>query len=123
MNIDIDDIESRINEGIYGDDRMTATGRDDAFSALAALLAEVERLRGEVSYLRACVPPTRPTDYGHEVWAAALRAEVAAERAAVVAYLREAATKWGWGAPGAATALNHAADIIERGEHRRKEEP
>ena len=46
---------------------------------------------------------------------------VAQERAAVVAWLREAATKWGWGAPGAATALNHAADIIERGEHRREE--
>jgi hypothetical protein len=45
MTIDLDDIESRINEGIYGDDRMTDTGRDDAFSALAALLAEVERLR------------------------------------------------------------------------------
>ena len=51
----------------------------------------------------------------------ALRVEVREERAAVVAWLREAATKWGWGAPGAATALNHAADIIERGEHRREE--
>ena len=58
---------------------------------LTALVAEVERLHAEVSYLRACVPPTRPTDYGHEVWTAALRAEVAAERAAVVSWLRECA--------------------------------
>ena len=33
--IDLDVIESRINDGIYGDDRMTDTARDDAFSALA----------------------------------------------------------------------------------------
>jgi hypothetical protein len=52
MAIDLDSIESRINEGIYGDDRMTDTGRDDAFAALAALVAEVERLRGENSRLR-----------------------------------------------------------------------
>jgi hypothetical protein len=45
MTIDLDDIESRINDGIYGDDRMTATARDDAFSALAEIIAEVERLR------------------------------------------------------------------------------
>ena len=45
MNIDLADIESRINEGIYGDVRMTDTGRDDAFSALAEIIAEVERLR------------------------------------------------------------------------------
>lgn len=61
------------------------TDAELAAERMAALRAEVERLRGEVSYLRACVPPTRPTDYGHEVWTAALRAEVAAERAAVVA--------------------------------------
>ena len=90
---------------------------------LAALRAEVERLRGEVSYLRACVPPTRPTDYGHEVWTAALRAEVAAERVAVVAWLRAEC-----GSPGHEERFcaycnvrrNIAADI-ERGEHRRKE--
>jgi len=73
MTIDLDDIERRINDGIYGDDRFRDT-QDDAFSALAALLNEVEQLRTEVSYLRACVPPTRPTDYGHEAWTAALDA-------------------------------------------------
>jgi hypothetical protein len=86
------------------------TDAEIAAERLTALLdAERENtvLRAEVSYLRACVPPTRPTDYGHEVWTAALRAEVAAERAAVVAWLREA------------PALRHYADCIERGEHRR----
>ena len=86
------------------------TDAELAAERLAALRAEVERLRGEVSYLRACVPPTRPTDYGHEVWTAALRAEVAAERAAVVAWLRDE-MHHGW-----------EADAIERGEHRREEE-
>ena len=79
---------------------------------------EVERLRAEVSYLRACVPPTRPTDYGHEVWTAALRAEVAAERAAVVAFLRASVS------PGFADDLYDGvrwrADEIENGEHRRE---
>jgi len=42
MPIDLADIERRINEGIYGDDRMTNADFDDAFSALAALLAELE---------------------------------------------------------------------------------
>jgi hypothetical protein len=84
------------------------------------LLAEVERLRGEVSYLRACVPPTRPTDYGHEVWTAALRAEVAAERAAVVAWLRSQVSQ---AAGDDDYAYDHAADVIERGEHRREGEP
>jgi len=98
--------------------RAQVDGRDDAFSALAALLAEVERLRGEVSYLRACVPPTRPTDYGHEVWAAALRAGVAAERAAVVVYLRGLADDYGVCLD---LSLAEQADIIERGEHRKED--
>jgi hypothetical protein len=44
MTIDLDDIEGRISDGIWGD-RETDTQRDDAFSALATLVAEVERLR------------------------------------------------------------------------------
>jgi inorganic triphosphatase YgiF len=84
--------------------------------------AVVERLRAEVSYLRACVPPTRPTDYGHEVWTAALveakkdgaRSEVAErvaeERAAVVAWLEKA----GW--------MPSLVEVFRRGEHRREEE-
>jgi len=84
--------------------------------------AVVERLRAEVSYLRACVPPTRPTDYGHEVWTAALveakkdgaRSEVAErvaeERAAVVAWRENA----GW--------MPSLVEVFRRGEHRREEE-
>ena len=80
----------------------------DAERENTALRAEVERLRAEVSYLRACVPPTRPTDYGHEVWTAALRAEVRTERAAVVAWLFR-------------NHYDDTAERIERGEHRREE--
>ena len=101
-------------------------GRDKERAAVVAWLhrpgpldergpEEVERLRAEVSYLRACVPPTRPTDYGHEVWTAALRAEVAAERAAVVAWLRTTQPTRMW------AALLDASDAIERGEHRQTE--
>ena len=79
-------------------------------------VAEIERLRAEASYLRACVPPTRPTDYGHEVWTETVRDAVGAERAAVVAYLREL---------GAINAMLspylRVADDIENGEHRREE--
>ena len=93
MTFDLQDIESRINEGIYGDDRMTDTGRDEAFAALAVLLDEVERLR----------------------------ADVVAERAAVVSWLRECALD-----PEATGAemrlLQDHASRIERGEHRREEE-
>ena len=92
MRIDLDDIESRINDGIYGDDRMSNTARDDAFSALAVLLAEVERLRGEADR----------------------------ERAAVVAWLRECALDPE--TTGAEMRLFQAqATAIERGEHRREE--
>jgi hypothetical protein len=89
-----------------------------------ALVAEVERLRGEVSYLRACVPPTRPTDYGHEVWTAALRAEVAAERAAVVAWLDAQLPDIDFceGCGQRGTTVDRIADCIERGEHRREED-
>jgi len=87
-----------------------------------ALVAEVEHLRAMVAALRASVPPTRPTDYGHEVWTAALRAALDAERAAVVAWLRELAD-----APETyveeAIALREASACISRGEHRREEEP
>ena len=93
-----------------------------------ALVAEVERLRGEVSYLRACVPPTHPSDYGHEAWSAALveakkegaRSAVEerdAERAAVVAWLRaESRVVLG----DAKRLLAWASTQVERGEHRRE---
>ena len=93
----------------------------DAERENTALRAEVERLRGEVSYLRACVPPTRPTDYGHEVWTAALRAEVAAERAAVVAWLREVSEPRFPRNEQEQGIVFRLAHKIERGEHRRGE--
>ena len=54
--IDLDDIESRINEGIYGDD-LLALRAGDVLVLLtpAALLAEVKRLRGEADRERAAV--------------------------------------------------------------------
>ena len=52
MSLDLDEIESRIADGIYGDDRLPRAARDDAFSALAEIIAEVERLRAEVERLR-----------------------------------------------------------------------
>jgi len=94
MNIDIDDIESRINDGIYGGDHMSDTQRDDAFAALAEILAEVETLR----------------------------AEVVAERVAVVAWLRAGASNHrGFGVRLIGDELDAYADHIERGEHRREE--
>jgi hypothetical protein len=86
-------------------------------STVTRLRAEALGQRAEASYLRACVPPTHPTDYGHEVWTAALRAEVAAERAAVVAWLRSEIDD----DDNSACVLTYAANAIERGEHRRKE--
>jgi hypothetical protein len=82
------------------------------------------RERAEASYLRACVPPVHPADYGHEVWSATLRAEVAAERAAVVAWLREQ-REYGTDAllgQGFANVCHILSNEIERGEHRSEEE-
>lgn len=81
---------------------------------LPALVAEVEHLRATVSALRASVPPSRPRDYGHEVWTTALREAAEAERAAVVAWLRREIKKCG--------CDDDTASCIERGEHRREEE-
>jgi hypothetical protein len=107
MTIDLADIESRINDGIYGDDRMTDTQRDDAFSALAVLLAEVERLREML--LNAGWPRE-----AEELAALARRHERAAERDAVVAWLNAEAERVDCG------HIEDLADRIERGEHRRE---
>ena len=223
MSIDLDDIENRIATGIYGDDRMSKEERNDSFSALAEIIAEVSDLRqtldatekerdqwldaaldrrqavhdadalrtgvhlalnpeggvngwrpsrgvdalidlaltvredaedaekgaracdqivalldgipveapcpeaarvaallAEASFLRACVPPVHPGDYGHEAWAEAVRAAVAEERAAVVAWLRgDAGFRM---VPGNMAYCDYYADAIERGEHRHEEE-
>ena len=86
-------------------------------ATVTRLRAEALGQRAEVSYLRACVPPTHPSDYGHEVWTAALRAEVHAERAAVAAYLRGLADDYGVCID---LSLAEQADKIESGEHRRE---
>jgi len=77
--------------------------------ALEAANAEIEHLRATVAALRASVPPVYPSDYGHEVWSTAIRDAVAAERAAVVAWLRN-------------EERYRLANAIERGEHGREEE-
>lgn len=106
MSIDLDDIARRIADGIYGDDRMTKEGRDDAFSALNEIIAEVERLREEVAMLQQEARIRKNICDG-------LASEADAERAAVVAYLRE---------PGTSCDKDVLADMFERGEHRREEE-
>ena len=80
-------------------------------------------LSSEVAQLRACVPPVHPADYGHEAWAEAVRAAVTEERAAVVAWLRAQRLFCtdSTGTPNAVSATYaHAAEAIERGEHREK---
>jgi hypothetical protein len=103
MTIDLDDIKSRIKR----------TSENDYTWLLgthggAALVAEVERLREML--LNAGWPRE-----AEELAAEALRYE----RAAVVAWLRE---NEGYVRPVAWEILSAAADCIERGEHRRKEE-
>jgi len=88
-----------------------------------ALVAEVEHLRAAIAALQASVPPTHPSDYGHEVWAAAGHEAVAEERAAVVAHLRERAIHGVGITISIEDACTILADKIERGEHRREEEP
>ena len=124
MSIDLDDIESRIKDGIDDLDGPGYSGiADEAFSALAEIIAEVERLRGEVSYLRACVPPVHPSDYGHEVWTAALRE---AEERGRLAALEEAAVlldELACTPVKLRASLGYAAHRLrERGEHRREGE-
>jgi hypothetical protein len=108
MTIDLDDIESRIKEGIYGDSLID----DDSYAALAVLLAEVERLREML--LNAGWPRrvSRST-------AEALRYE----RAAVVSFLRAEAdfrVEADFRMVPGNVLLDYYAEAIERGEHRNK---
>ena len=92
--LDLDDIESRIKDGVEDLDGPSYNGiADDAFSALADIIAEVARLRGEAAQER----------------------EV--ERAAVVAWLRREVDD----DADSACILAYAANGIERGEHLREE--
>lgn len=87
--------------------------------------AEAQEQRADAAFLRACVPPTHPRDYGYEAWEERLRAEVERERAGVVAWLRECEVRCSEhdGRENAVSATYRiAANAIERGEHRREEE-
>jgi hypothetical protein len=91
--------------------RATGTGWQAAYRQdVEALVAEVERLRNEVSLLQQEARIRNNINEG-------LVAELKAERAAVVAWLRDGvvpeyeAVALGW------------ARAIERGEHRREETP
>jgi len=106
VSLDIDDLASDIATGIYGDDRMSVADLNAALSALAALVAEVARLREFRNAMHA----------GNDEVAEA----VADERAAVVAWLRAEARMPG-ASPDEKRLLNSITRDIERGEHRRKE--
>ena len=93
-SLDLDDIERRIKDGIEDLDGPSYGGiADDAFSALAEIIAEVARLRAEVAQERE------------------------AERAAVVAWLLTDLDELSLGLQHLLTDL---ADAIERGAHRRE---
>ena len=88
------------------------------FVTVSALVAEVERLRDEADLLRTGREAAR-------CYADRVEAEVVVlrgERAAVVVWLREQSGRWQHGEAGWA-ALDHAAATIEKGFHRREEEP
>jgi hypothetical protein len=93
--IDLYDTEALIVDGIYGDDRMSRKQRDEAMAALAALVAEVERLRGERA---AVVAWLRTRERQIENWPPGGMNEVSLTYSII-------------------------ADEIERGEHRREEAP
>lgn len=76
----------------------------------APATGELERLRAEVSLLQQEARVRKSLCEG-------LADEVAAERAAVVAWLRHKAAAW-----GTEGSMSYAADLIEDGEHRREEE-
>ena len=112
--IDIDNLVSAISAGIYGDDRMSWSTIEAATTALSQLVEEVERLRELL--LNAGWP--------REAEGLAVLA-LRYERAAVVAWLRERHTdtkEWDGRVNAVSHTYDHAADCIERGEHRREEE-
>ena len=129
MTDDIDTINAAITAitaGIYGDDHPYSKVLTEARKALDVVVVEVERLRDEAVLLRMGRDATR--EYADRV-----EAEVAylrGERAAVVAYVRSEANQphpieAGERAlsPSGRGLLLFYAGQIERGEHRREEEP
>jgi hypothetical protein len=86
-------------------------------SDIAALVAEVERLRDEAELLRTGRDVTRSYTERVEAEGLALRGEVERVRAAVATYLRGLADDYGVCID---LSLAEQADIIERGEYRRE---
>lgn len=115
---------------------LTAISEEAARSVIAVvdevheLRAENTRLRSLVSGLQASVPPSHPSDYGHEIWAEAIREAEArgrdAERDRIVADLRAALREadglaWATGSPTTypiIRTLEVYAERYARGEHR-----
>ena len=134
--IDLDAIKGRANSA-YLLDRDDGDALFAAMGDVKALVAEVERLRDDIDAFyddfRRVTSETCAPDELHCSCVPHLRAQVAelralgvslhksaamgrdAERAAVVAWLRERQPGWPAGSGG-------HADAIERGEHRREEE-
>lgn len=116
MTIDLDDVNSRIADGIYDDGRLSKRDQEAAFSALAEIVAEVERLRAERDHFReAWAAAQVRLDCGTDA-AEALREE----RAAVVEFL----CVWQSQLDDRITHddADYAIRAIERGEHRCEEE-
>ena len=150
MSIDLDDVERRIADGIDDLDGPFYSGiTDDAFSALAEIRAEVERLRADLDFLaRAVVQAVVASSLAagetlvdpipHIIVSTVtrLRAEALGQRAdnaeiGALAYAdgaeaeRAAVVTWLQAASqrwAVDDPLNEAADAIERGEHRREED-
>lgn len=109
--IDIEALKGRIANGIYGDDRLTGAEVFDALAALDALVAEVERLRGQ-----------RHAD--NEAIAGAWDAGRDNERAAVVKWLRDEAARLrkAMFVGSRAYVLESTAYMIENGVHAEQQE-
>ncbi len=90
------------------------------------LHAEIARLRAAVAALRASAPPEHPSDYGHEVWSAALRdaealgwqgmraaqAEVDAGRAHTLALEQQNISLLRWQSVASDAHVDHLCRII-----------
>lgn len=113
---DLDAIKGRVRNA-YLLDRNDGDALERAMGDVKALLAEVERLEGEAHTLRVWTEEAARAEN--------LNAEDAKkERAAVVALLRESQRMYQMHRyPGVESLVRNLADIIERGEHRREEEP
>jgi hypothetical protein len=116
MSDDLKDIERRIKDGIYGNDWLSGTTQYDACSALAEIVAEVDRLRLERAECARLLVETKKEGARSTV------AERATERTAVVAWLgAEVDAAMEMHLPVRAATFLECAEAIERGAHRREE--